>query len=378
MTEPLPLERQLAQAWNTQEWRRQSVILAVSGGPDSVAMLRAMERTNAAVEPPARLIVAHFHHGWRTAEADQDALFVRQLAEASDLPYREGRAEKNRTGSGHQGLGPEGVARRERYQFLLAMAHQSGARFVATAHTADDQVETILHRILRGTGLRGLRGIPRRRLLGEDVMLIRPLLDAPRSEIEAYLTQLGQATRHDHTNDSTRYTRNRLRKELLPTLRERYNPHVDAALLRLAEMAGDLTDWNDDITAQVWQAAVRVPGDLRDPYLPARPPQVGDASPQSDMPTSGAMTAPIKWRVAILLAPLRQFPKFAVQQLLLAVWRRENWPLRKLSHQAVTELADMLLAPVPSQRRRQAPGGVDIQIQDNVAWFSRSIPTIHS
>jgi hypothetical protein len=143
-------------------------------------------------------------------------------------------------------------------------------------------------------------------------------------------------------------------------------------------MAGDLTDWTDAITAQVWQAAVRLPGDLRDPYLLARPPQVGDASPQSEIPINGEVNSPIKWRVAILLAPLRQFPKFAVQQLLLEVWRRENWPLRKLSHRAVTDLADMLLAQDPSQRRRQAPGGVDIQIQDNVAWFSRSSPTIHS
>ena len=134
----------------------------------------------------------------------------------------------------------EESARDVRYVYLQQVATEQHCGFVAVAHTADDQVETLLHHILRGTGLAGLRGMPAEREFGES-RLIRPLLTVRRADVEAYLTAIDQPFRSDATNAEERFTRNRIRHILLPLLRERFNPQVDAALLRLGEQAQDTT-----------------------------------------------------------------------------------------------------------------------------------------
>jgi tRNA(Ile)-lysidine synthase len=364
MTETSSFENRLLQSWPPHKWRGKVVVLAVSGGPDSVALMRGIERLNAACDPPARLIVAHFHHGWRRGSADEDAQFVRELAEQFHLPYREGRGTAPTPDAGHHGMGPEAIARQQRYRFLLEIAHHTGARFVATGHSADDQVETVLHRLVRGTGLRGLRGIPRSRLLSPDVALIRPLLDCPRSVIESYLAELGQGACHDPTNDSARYTRNRLRHELLPLLRQHYNPLIDEALLRLAAIAEEVSLWTGEATEQVWQQCVRLP-------------TVPGGSTKCVLGEVSAVTAPPPgvgpkgWQVAVLREPLRQYPKYLVQELLVEIWRRQDWPRRQLDSQSVANIAAMFLAAPDSVARRQAPGSVDIQLDDEVAWLRR-------
>ena len=133
----------------------------------------------------------------------------------------------------------EATARRLRYRWLAKVAREAGAHWIATGHTADDQAETVLHRLLRGTGLQGLRGIAGRRKLEPGVSLVRPLLQTTRTEIIAYLEQLHQPFRQDSTNRDLSYTRNRIRLELLPYLAERYNPAVSIALARLAEQANE-------------------------------------------------------------------------------------------------------------------------------------------
>src|SRR5262249_19663731 len=135
--------------------------------------------------------------------------------------------------------GLEAAARDARYHFLRSTAERLGARYVATGHTADDQVETILHHILRGSGLAGLAGVPRLRSPSAAVTLIRPLLTIERTEVEDYLRQLGQDYRCDASNLSTEHTRNRIRHELLPLLADRFNPHVRDALRRLGTLAGE-------------------------------------------------------------------------------------------------------------------------------------------
>jgi tRNA(Ile)-lysidine synthase len=119
------------------------------------------------------------------------------------------------------------------------MAERVGARFVALGHTRDDQVETILFRVLRGTGLRGLGGIPATRRLSESVMGVRPMLGLSHEDVLGYLEAIGQAHREDASNVENRFTRNRVRHELLPLLRDEYNHEVDAALVRLGAMASD-------------------------------------------------------------------------------------------------------------------------------------------
>ena len=167
-----PLETRLAEAWPPEDWQDVTVLVAVSGGADSVALLRAIVALKTAGE--GRLVAAHLNHQLRPAEAEADQALVVELCRRLGVACEVGRVRLDLAGpEGRDGL--EAAARRARYQFLEATAARLGARFVVTAHTADDQAETILHRILRGTGIGGLSGMARARPLG-PATLIRPLL----------------------------------------------------------------------------------------------------------------------------------------------------------------------------------------------------------
>ncbi|TWT31606.1 tRNA lysidine(34) synthetase TilS [Blastopirellula retiformator] len=239
-----PLEAALINSWSPVDWADCTVLVAVSGGADSVALLRALVAIRKS--GTGRLIVAHIDHNLRDDSAD-DAHFVQQLADQLQVPAVLGKVEIDLT---DEPDGVEAAARAARYDFLQAIAQQQGARYVVTAHTADDQVETLLQRILRGTSVAGLSGIPRAREFAPGISLLRPMLAIRRSEVEAYLAELGQAFRHDATNDQSDFFRNRLRNELLPLLRENYLPQVDQSLLRLAAGAEECRQF---VTAQAEQ-----------------------------------------------------------------------------------------------------------------------------
>ncbi len=205
-------------------------VVAVSGGADSVALLRAMLDAGA-----TGVTVAHFNHRLRGAESDADEAFVRGLAATLGVPFRLGSADVTAVAdAGRENL--EAAARRLRYGWLADVARETEAGWVATGHTADDQAETVLHRIIRGTGLQGLRGIAAARELGVGVWLYRPLLAVTRADVLDYLRELGQPFREDATNADLGLTRNRIRHELLPLLKS-FNPEVVAALGRLAGQA---------------------------------------------------------------------------------------------------------------------------------------------
>jgi tRNA(Ile)-lysidine synthase len=169
----------LAGDWPPEQWRDVTVLVAVSGGADSVALLRGLCALRSAGD--GRLVIAHFNHRLRGAESAADQTFVEELGQQQALRVILG----SRDGDGR--ASSEETLREQRYQFLRQAADQAGARYVAIAHTADDQVETVLHNILRGTGLAGLAGIPRVRPLTEAATLIRPLLGATRAEVLAFL-----------------------------------------------------------------------------------------------------------------------------------------------------------------------------------------------
>ena len=234
----MSLPELLAAALPPEEWSEITVLLAVSGGPDSVALLRAMSELKSKCGGAGRLIVGHFNHRLRPDSAE-DAQFVAELSSQLKLPFYQGEADVARLAA-FQGDGVEAAARAARYGFLQQTAERLGARYVATAHTADDQIETVLFNILRGTGLSGLAGMERARPLGSAVSLIRPWLAVRRSEVMTYLDMIGQTYRTDPTNAGSDFTRNRLRNELLPLLREKFNPEVDDALSRLSQLAGDV------------------------------------------------------------------------------------------------------------------------------------------
>ncbi|MEK7865353.1 MAG: tRNA lysidine(34) synthetase TilS [Planctomycetota bacterium] len=187
----------------------EGVVVACSGGPDSTALLLALR----SLGHPA--VVAHLHHGLRGAEADDDEAFVAALAARLGLPFRSAHADVRGIASAAR-RSIEEVGRNERYAFLERVAHAEALRAVAVGHTLDDQAETVLARLGRKSGPRGLRGIlPVRPIRhGSDVRLVRPLLEVRRVELADYLFQRGQAWREDSSNRDPRFERNRIREML--------------------------------------------------------------------------------------------------------------------------------------------------------------------
>jgi tRNA(Ile)-lysidine synthase len=206
------------------EWAAAPGIVAVSGGADSVALLTTLR--------DHRPSVAHVNHALRGDESDADERFVRELSERFAVPCRVLRIDMAREAAGEN---LEAAARALRYRWFAELAVELGAGWIATGHTADDQAETVLHRLIRGTGLQGLRGIaPIRR--DEPVPVVRPLLGATRAEVVAHLAELRQPYRTDSSNADPRFTRNRIRSELLPLLKT-FGADVVQSLGRTAAQA---------------------------------------------------------------------------------------------------------------------------------------------
>jgi tRNA(Ile)-lysidine synthase len=230
--------------------------------------------------------------------------------------------------------------REARYGFLAKAAAGAGARYVVTAHTADDQVETVLHNLLRGTGLAGLAGVPRVRQLTEAVTLVRPLLDVTRSEVIEYLITLGQAYREDASNQCLDYTRNRIRHELLPLLEREYNPHVRAAIRRLSQIAGEAEALLDQQAESLLRLAVR----------------------------------PVPAGVEIQIERLEGTHPALVRQMLVKLWQREGWPLQDMSFGKWEELLEFVqVTPSESEHLppQVFPGGVRSQRQGNILRLTR-------
>lgn len=310
---PLHLvESRLTATWPPKAWEDVTVLLAVSGGADSVALLRAMATLKR--RGPGRLYAAHLNHQLRGADSEADEAFVVHLCSTLKIHCEVGHVSADRL-TAAPGDGLEAAARQVRYEFLRQTAERLGARYIVTAHTADDQAETILHRILRGTGLTGLAGMPRARVLSPACTLIRPLLGIRRTELLGYLADLRQPFRSDLSNDDRRFTRNRIRHELLPKLAADFNPNVVEALLRLGHMAGEV----QELVTQL----------------------VDDLSQQ-------CVTQPAADVIQINTRPLVQEPRYLIRELLIAAWRRAGWPLQAMGFAEWDLLAEMA---VPSRGR---------------------------
>ncbi len=202
--------------------------VAVSGGADSVFLLHALRELGPSWD--LHLSVIHIEHGIRGPASIADAEFVRQLAAALQVPFHFHQADVPAIDGNL-----EEAARKVRQGFYTELIASGVVDRVATGHTRSDQAETVLYRILRGSGLTGLSGILP--VTGEGT--VRPLLEIDRGEIETWLSDHGIAWREDETNRDRTYTRNRLRHEILPLLREAFNPQLDSALSNLATLARD-------------------------------------------------------------------------------------------------------------------------------------------
>ena len=217
---------------NAMARRGALVLVAVSGGADSIALLHALVHLRARFG--LRLAVAHLHHGIRGAAADADARFVQRCAQRLGLPLVTERADVPRHARA-EGVSLEMAARAARYAFLARAARQLHAAAVAVAHNADDQAETVLLRLARGAGPQGLGGMdPVSRQGG--LKIIRPLLGVSRPAIIAFLKAHRLRWREDASNRDPHFLRNRVRHEILPLLERRLNPQIRTALQRTAEV----------------------------------------------------------------------------------------------------------------------------------------------
>ena len=200
-----------AQSRGSSDWSPVRGSLPFRAGPTALPCFGALAESS----PGSSVTVAHLNHRLRGPDSDADAAFVSRLCPT--LPHcLQSLSVADVADAAGDNL--EAVARRLRYEFLARVARQSGATWVATAHTRDDQAETVLHRLIRGSGLRGLRGIAESRELVPGIRLVRPMLTLSRDDVIAYLREIDQPWREDATNRDTRFTRNRIRHELLPML----------------------------------------------------------------------------------------------------------------------------------------------------------------
>jgi tRNA(Ile)-lysidine synthase len=258
-----PLEQYLRRHRLVRPGERVGV--AVSGGADSVALLRALAEL--APELGVVLFVLHLNHQLRGADSEADKSFVAALAKQLDLDCFVVSCDVAASAARWK-LSLEAAGRRERYNFFQLAAAALRLDCVATAHTRDDQAETVLLRLLRGTGTSGLAGIlrscdllsvcdrssasscvPSATPSAPAARLIRPLLATSRQQVEEYLTSLGQPFRQDASNADPRFLRNRVRAELLPALERDYNPQLRQALCETAEVAAAENDFLDDLVS---------------------------------------------------------------------------------------------------------------------------------
>lgn len=262
MTAPSGLERQVADALLRTGLSpgEMKLVVGASGGPDSTALLRCLHRLSGDFR--FTLHVAHLNHDFRGAEADHDASFVQHLADRLGLPCSIDKQDPIAYQRERSVSSFEQAAREMRYSFLAAVAASIGATAVALGHTADDQAETVLLHLLRGSGLHGLRGMAE---VAEwpwpapqhGPLIFRPLLGVPKADTAAYCRALGQTYRQDSGNYMWRFTRNKVRLDLMPRLARDYNPRVRDALSRLSRAATEEVDYIEGELARCWPELAR-------------------------------------------------------------------------------------------------------------------------
>lgn len=227
-----------------------TIILAVSGGADSITLLHVMAQLRQRLN--IELHVVTLNHGLRDAAAD-DIAYVQQMADKLNVPVSPATVDVKRLSQNHN-IGLEAAGRQARYTFFADVAQQIGASVIATAHHADDQTETILMHLLRGSGVQGLIGMQSKSLLPDhpSLTLIRPLLTVRRAEIDAYCDEHQLEPRHDATNSDTIFLRNNVRHSILPRLRA-VNPQIDRAFTQL----GDIVAVEQDFMQTYYEATIQ-------------------------------------------------------------------------------------------------------------------------
>ncbi|WP_373652881.1 tRNA lysidine(34) synthetase TilS [Schlesneria sp. DSM 10557] len=281
------------------------VLVGVSGGADSVALL--LGSVELAGEFSLEPVVAHLNHGLRGEASDADAAWVERLAGSLGLPIERGDLSGELLRDAPGGL--EERARECRYRFFDEAARKRNCSTLLLAHTANDQAETVLHHLLRGTGLSGLTGIPFTRTTASGLRLVRPLLATTRKTIEDYLRERGQTFCTDLSNDDPAMTRNRLRHQILPILRDTVNPQVDEALARLAEQATDVQAILQSRARELLEQSIL------------------DVQPES---------------CRLDVSQLSQQPRHLIREVFRELWQQQGWSRQGMGFVHWDRLADLL------------------------------------
>lgn len=284
------LLEKLTDRWPIFRWQNVTIVIGCSGGADSVGLVCALSELRPA---NTTLVVAHFNHRLRGDESDGDQVFVENLASKLNLAF-----ESESVPPDSQLATDESTLRNARYEFFRHAAGKSGARYVAVAHTADDSVETTLHNLIRGTGLKGLGGIPPFRDLGPDLVLIRPLIDVWRTELEDYLRSRDQTYRQDSSNQKDEYTRNRIRNQLIPFITASFCPQAKQAIHRTSMIVGDAHEALDNL-GRTWLAEA-IESQTNESVILRRPPNES-----------------VAWPI--------------FQLALASLWHQQEWPLQAMT-----------------------------------------------
>lgn len=318
--------------WPTDRWNSSTIVLAVSGGPDSVALARAIHALirQEKLSESTRLVIAHLNHRLRGVESDLDEAFVKELAGQMHIEAITRSLPEPNTQAG------EAQWRKDRVAFLKQVAKDFQAKWIATGATADDSVETMVHHLLRGSGPAGLAGIRLERKLADGLTLVHPLIGVWKSELLEYLESISQAYRIDRSNLSSDFTRNRIRNECLPYLEKMIgSDQLKQRLFNTSELIRQEHEVIEQL-ANVWleSSAIRWGMDQID----------ADWKEISELP----------WPV--------------LQCGLVGVWHRMGWPLQQIGFRhwdrvrAWVDAARVTNHP----KRMQLPGPVELRISRRV------------
>lgn len=327
------------------QWCSTGVLVAVSGGADSLVLAHATCRVarDWASEKKARcapVCLLHVNHALRGEESDRAARLVSRLAEAwgSESEILPGLLPVER-----RGLPREGTLRDIRYRLMAEAAERRGIRTVLTAHHADDLAETLLFRMARGTGVAGLAGIPRFRELAPGITLVRPLLELTRQQLRKYAARHGIPFEEDSSNRELTPARNWIRHELMPQLDGRFGPDTSSRIAGLAEEARDV--------------AALLKGLARRLEL------------QADLQSNGN-------RFRFNSIPLRSADALVIRTMLAGQWQNLGWPEREMSRGLWRRLIAFLTATDGRDRRLDLPGRIRVSLdRDGRAELERFAPS---
>jgi len=313
--------------------RGDKVLVGVSGGPDSVTLLNALNSLRK--EYALEIVVAHLDHKFRGEESRSDRRFCEDLAKAYGLEIVSGEIDVPKIAS-EKGISSEEAARFERYDFFKRTAGKKGIQKIAVGHNADDQAETVLMRLMRGAGMAGLGGMNPVKDMGE-FQVIRPLMEVTRKEIEEFVKENKLCFRRDSSNEKDIFTRNRVRRSLIPFLEKEFNPNIKEVLANTAENLRAENEFLEKFSRRKFNGMSRVRA-------------------------SG---------ISINLKKLKEQPDAIRKRVMRAALQELKGDLRRLTYQHWKEMGDLIEAR-PVNSKVDLPAGISIVKHRNELVCSKS------